>query len=127
MLERGRLMRRWVLHYSAPLVIAGIALGGSFGQSQTFAATAALPNGLDRNGHLLAVSPRTSAAFSFTKIQDGVQLSIGGITKNIIFYGPDTVRVNANLGANFWRAPSLVVVGHPAAVPFSLTETPTKL
>ena len=120
-------MRRWVLRYSAPLVIAGVALGGSFGQSQASAATAAIPDGLDRNGHLLAVSSRKSAAFSFTKIQDGVQLSVGGITKNIIFYGPDTVRVNANFGKNYWRAPSLVVIAHPSSVPFSLTETSTKL
>jgi alpha-D-xyloside xylohydrolase len=56
-----------------------------------------------------------------------VQLSVGGITKNIIFYGPDTIRVNANLGKNYWRAPSLVVIGRPTPVPFSLTETPTKL
>jgi len=81
-------------------------------------------SGLDKNGHLLALPFAASAheGFAYVRLQHGVQFRAGGVTKNVIFYGPDTVRVNANLGANHWTSPSLVVVEKPAAVAFVLEE-----
>jgi alpha-D-xyloside xylohydrolase len=45
------------------------------------------------------------------------------VVKNIVFYGPSTVRVNENLGKNYWKFPSIVVVAKPAAVPFKVEES----
>jgi len=83
---------------------------------------AVAPLGLDSNGHLLHVETPVSKAFTYTVLQDGVQFDVGGVTKNIIFYGPGTVRVNANLGANHWARPSIVVVEKPKPVAFSLSD-----
>ncbi|AOH83568.1 glycoside hydrolase [Sphingomonas panacis] len=83
--------------------------------------------GLDGNGHMVALPQPSAATFAYVRLRDGVQVRVGGVTKNVIFYGPDTVRVNANLGANYWTAPSIVVTEKPAAVPFTLSETPTTL
>ena len=90
-------------------------------------ALAALPSGLDRNGHLLAVGDMRSPAFTYVRTANGIQAHIGGVTKNIIFYAPDTVRVNANLGRNYWTAPSLVVKAGPTLTPFTLRESATTL
>ena len=86
-----------------------------------------IPTGLDANGHLRAVAPKGGRAFAYQRLADGVQLRVNGVTKNIVFYGPDTVRVNANLGENYWTAPSIVVVKKPQSVPFTITETPRTL
>jgi alpha-D-xyloside xylohydrolase len=90
-------------------------------------ATAAAQTGLDANGHLLQASLPASAGFTYARLQDGVQFRVNGVTKNVLFYGPDTVRVNANLGRNYWTAPSIVVVAKPQPVPFTLSETATAL
>ena len=78
--------------------------------------------GLDSNGHLQAIEAQKHD-FSFIRLENGVQLHFGAIVKNVIFYGPSTVRVNENLGENFWKHPSIVVVGKPAAIPFTVQET----
>ena len=88
---------------------------------------AAAPTGLDAHGHLLAVSRPDSPAFMYTRLGSGVQFHLGGVTKNVIFYAPGTVRVNANLGRNYWTAPSLVVIQKPQPVRFTLAETGTTL
>ena len=119
-------MRRWTLRYSTPLAIVAASLAGA-GTLHAATAAAALPTGLDGNGHLLSTGAPRSASFQATRLQDGVQLSLNGVTKNIIFYGPTTVRVNANLGQNYWRAPSIVVTGHPTPIPFSLIDMSDKL
>ncbi len=82
----------------------------------------AAPKGLDQNGHLKTVESSAKNGFSFVQLENGVQLHIGDTVKNVIFYGPATVRVNENLGQNFWKHPSIVVVGKPAAVPFKVKE-----
>lgn len=79
-------------------------------------------SGLDKNGHLLALPFAMREGFGYVRLQHGVQFRAGGITKNVIFYGPDTVRVNANLGENHWNNPSIVVLGKPANVAFELEE-----
>jgi alpha-D-xyloside xylohydrolase len=83
-------------------------------------------SGLDANGHLLSLLP-ASGPFVFARLRDGVQFRANGIVKNIVFYGPATVRVNANEGRNYWTAPSLVVQSRPSDIPFSLAETPASL
>jgi alpha-D-xyloside xylohydrolase len=83
--------------------------------------------GLDAAGQLKVVAPLDANKLSFVRLQSGVQLRVNGITKNILFYGPTTVRVNANLGETFTQQPSLVVVENPVAVSFRIKETPETL
>lgn len=92
---------------------------------------AATPRGLDQAGQLQSVGsspgdPEKSGP-AFTRLQNGVQLRFHGVTKNVLFYGPATVRVNANLGRPFIQHSSLVVVAQPAAVRFEIEESPDTL
>jgi len=86
-------------------------------------------NGLDSAGHLQAVALAIAPAdgFAFVRLEHGVQLRVAGLTKNILFYGPGLVRVNANLGASHWDHPSLAVVAQPAAVVFTVQESAESL
>ncbi len=106
-------MKFWPLLFAACLGLAAPLL--------------AAPSGLDSAGHLQAVAPAPAQGFSFTRLEHGLQLRFDGVTKNVLFYGPRTVRVNANLGQNHWQHPSIVVTGRPAAVAFRLAETETEL
>ncbi|EGF89956.1 alpha-glucosidase 2 [Asticcacaulis biprosthecium C19] len=97
-------------------------LAGLAGNGQAQAVT-----GLDTRGHLVAVASPAATQFAFSRLEHGVQVRVGSVTKNIIFYGPRTVRVNANLGENYWKYPSLVVTDQPDAVDFDVRETPESL
>lgn len=104
----------------------GWVAAGSVLLALCFGSSTAAPSsatGLDDRGHLQAVAPSADDAFTYVRLASGVQLRVGGITKNVIFYGPATVRVNANLGESYWSAPSLVVTSKPQLVPFALNET----
>ncbi|WP_420141725.1 TIM-barrel domain-containing protein, partial [Sphingomonas sp.] len=79
--------------------------------------------GLDARGHLQRAVPPSPAGFAVVRLAQGVQLRVGDVVKNLIFYGPATVRVNANLGENYWTAPSLAVVSKPQPVAFTTAET----
>jgi len=79
-------------------------------------------SGLDKNGHLLAAALPAKGDFKHVRLRHGVQFRVGGVTKNVIFYGPATVRVTANLGKNHWTSPSLVVVDKPRKLDFSVEE-----
>jgi len=83
--------------------------------------------GLDPVDQMQIVPGITGEGFSFARLENGVQFRANGITKNIIFYGPDTVRVNANLGRSYTAQPSLTVVARPAAVAFAVQESPGSL
>jgi len=83
--------------------------------------------GLDEAGQLHAVTAATEHGFSFVRLEAGVQFRAAGITKNVIFYGPNLVRVNANLGEPHTMQPSLAVVAKPAPVDFTIEESPTAL
>ncbi|MBO9707937.1 MAG: DUF5110 domain-containing protein [Caulobacter sp.] len=85
------------------------------------------PAGLDVNGHLQAAFASPNQTFAHVRLRNGVQIQLAGVTKNIVFYAPDTVRVNATLGKNYWTAPSLVVPAAPSPVAFSMTDTATAL
>eukprot|EP01034_Spumella_vulgaris_P042652 gene42652-52907_t len=87
-------------------------------------ATAKPPAGLDANGHLAAAAGNPAATpFSYTLLEHGVQVRVGNVTKNVIFHGTRTVRVNSTLGENYWRHPSLVVTRKPAAVAFKTRDS----
>jgi alpha-D-xyloside xylohydrolase len=86
-----------------------------------------LPTGLDSVAGLQSVTPPAASGFSSARLENGVQFRVNGVVKNVLFYGPRTVRVNANLGENHWKAPSLVVVHGPKAVPFRIAETTSTL
>ena len=101
-------------------VLGGIAALASTRAVATMAAPA-LPSGLDARGHFRA-APLPPGAFAYTRLNHGVQFRANGIWKNLIFYAPDTVRVNATLGENYWTAASLVVVAPPQAVPFAISS-----
>ena len=79
--------------------------------------------GLDTAGQLQAVVAAGGPDFAFARLDNGVQLRAGGVVKNVIFYGPGTVRVNASLGRTHTLQPSLAIVAKPAAVAFSVEES----
>jgi len=86
----------------------------------------AAPTGLDKVGQLQPV-PATPTGFSCMKLASGVQIRVGGLVKNVLFYGPEVVRVSANPGQTFAPQPSLAVVAKPAAVPFELQDAAATL
>ena len=73
----------------------------------------ALPSGLDPSGQLRLANELVATrpeAFSHTRLEHGVQIRVGTTVKNILFHGPDIVRVNANLGRPHTAHASLVVI-----------------
>jgi alpha-D-xyloside xylohydrolase len=83
--------------------------------------------GLDAVGQLKPVIAETPSGFSFVQLENGVQLAVNGVTKNVLFYGSGIVRVNANLGRAHTVQPSLAVVARPATVTFTVQESPSAL
>jgi len=83
--------------------------------------------GLSANGQMKVVVPAAPNGFSFIRLESGVQFCCRGITKNVLFYGPGTVRINTNLGRTHTDKPSLSVIGSPAAVAFTLRDLPESL
>jgi alpha-D-xyloside xylohydrolase len=106
-----------------PFLSLGLAL-------LTTTAFAALPTGTNTAGQLQLTSQLTTTkpeSFAFTPLQNGVQLRVGDVVKNVLFYGPGIVRVNASLGQAHTAHPSLTVVLTPPAVPFEVTDTAADL
>ena len=88
----------------------------------TSASQAKVQSGLNEHDQLqLASRIKKVAGLEVARLQDGVQIRVGGTVKNIIFYGPDTVRVNANLGKPLTEYASLVVVEKPNAPKLMIT------
>ena len=77
------------------LAVSALALVASAGLAET-------PTGLDGHGHMMEVANANAAGFDLVRLKNGVQFRVGGMTKSVIFYSPTTVRVNANLGENYW-------------------------
>jgi len=89
------------------------------------AKTAAKPVGLDPAGQMVVVNSmdRTGQpGFSWTELQNGIQFQLGQTVKNVLFYGPRIVRVNANLGQAHKVQPSLAVIAHPVSVPLHVQD-----
>ncbi|WP_369827545.1 TIM-barrel domain-containing protein [Caulobacter sp. FWC2] len=94
-----------------------------FAATAAFAQPTTTPTGLDALGQFQALARPADAAFHFSRLRNGVQFQLNGVTKSVVFYSPTIVRVNANLGQSYWTAPSLVVIRQPEAAPFTLHET----
>lgn len=127
----GRTLRTALLVGSASrrLVVGGLAaacilVSATHAQAR---ADRSAPVGLDANGHLQAVPVAQASGFTYARLRNGVQVKLDGVTKNLVFYAPDTVRVNANLGRNYWTAPSLVVPTAPGPVAFAVEDTAATL
>ena len=94
-------------------------------------ALAAPPAGINEAGQLVLLADELGRShkddFAFTRLQCGVQVAVKGAVKNIVFYGPGIVRVNANLGVAHTTQPSLVVVTQPVTLPFEIKESDTSL
>ena len=105
------------------------SIRSSLAVAAAFCCCAALhaQTGLDSAGQLQVVPAAAHDGFSFVRLQSGVQLRSDGITKNVLFYGPGMVRVNANLGRTHTTQPSLAVVAQPAAVTFKVQDSPATL
>ena len=88
---------------------------------------AAIATGLDGVGQLKLATAVTPSGFAFVPLDNGVQFAVNGVTKNVLFYGPDIVRVNANLGRSHTVQPSLAVVAKTAAVTFNVQESASTL
>ncbi|HLP76828.1 MAG TPA: TIM-barrel domain-containing protein [Candidatus Paceibacterota bacterium] len=91
------------------------------------AAGQAAPSGLDQAGNLSSVVKAADEGFAFSRLENGVQLRVNGVTKNILFYGPASVRVNSTLGETYTTQPSIVVVTNPAAVEFRVEDSAAAL
>ena len=105
----------------------GVALAALMAPERAIArpgavARSAMPTALDAHGHPQAVGPLSQQGFTYTRLRNGVQVRVGGVSKTILFYGPATVRVNSNLGRSHWTAKSLVVVTPPADIGFTVTD-----
>jgi alpha-D-xyloside xylohydrolase len=101
----------------------GLAVAWLLGVATTLPAA----TGLDAAGQLEAVVTAPDGGFSFRRLDSGIQFRAGDLTKNVLFYGPNIVRVNANPGRPHTAQPSLVVVAGPARVAFTLDESPESL
>ena len=86
-------------------------------------ALANAPSGLDANGQTQRQPLPAASGFAWTPLAAGVQVQLGQLTRNVLFYGPGLVRVTANLGQSHATAPSLVVVAQPQSVPFEAKES----
>ena len=91
---------------------------------------AAAPSGLDPAGQLAlapALARADSSGFAYTRLEHGVQIRVGETVKNVLFHGPDIVRVNANLGRPHLAYPSLVVVQPPGDTRVRVKESDSHL
>ncbi|HEY8966040.1 MAG TPA: TIM-barrel domain-containing protein [Candidatus Methylacidiphilales bacterium] len=85
------------------------------------------PSGLDANGQIQAITSPSPSGFAFTRLQSGVQIRVGDLTKNVLFYGPSTVRVTAVLDEAYLKQPSIVVVQSPSEAGPEVKESPSAL
>jgi alpha-D-xyloside xylohydrolase len=93
-------------------------------------AGAASPLGMNADGQMVVVGDLADArpdVFAYTKLESGVQVRVAGVVKNILFYGPNVARVNANLGKSHMLHPSLAVVTKPKIDAFEVKDAGDKL
>jgi alpha-D-xyloside xylohydrolase len=87
-------------------------------------ALADAPSGFDDKGQTLRQTlVPASQGFAWMRVAGGVQLQLGALTRNVVFYGPGLVRVTAHLGESYATQESLVVVTWPMDVPFDVKES----
>jgi len=120
-----RHLRSTIVTTSLALTVAVVPPANACVQAKCATPAKAAHSGLDVNGHFAAAPVASRDGFGFIRLKNGVQFRIGSVSKNVIFYGPTTVRVNANLGKNHWQSRSIVIVDKPGAVAFDIEESPT--
>lgn len=82
-----------------------------------------VPDVLDGIGHVRAVPVDGSRGFAHQRVRGGVQVRLDGVTKTVLFYAPNVVRVNAHLGESHWEHPSLVVIRSSGDIPIETRES----
>ncbi|HEX6703823.1 MAG TPA: TIM-barrel domain-containing protein [Albitalea sp.] len=88
------------------------------------AAAPALPSALDAAGQQQALRIDTASdGFAWRRVAEGLQFQFRGMTKSVLFYGPDVVRVVVHLGEAYTTQPSLVVVARPKLVAFEVRDS----
>ncbi|MFT3782812.1 MAG: glycoside hydrolase family 31 protein [Nibricoccus sp.] len=92
-----------------------------------FGLTSFASSGLDAAGQMQVVATAGADGFGCVRLENGVQLRVDGVTKNVIFYAPNIVRVNTNLGRVLTEQPSLAVIAKPLVVALTVQETSTAL
>ena len=113
------------MHSSIPFLLVSLSLS-----SMTPCGFAAPPTGINGAGQLVlteGLARNNPGGFAYARLQSGVQIRVNGTVKNVLFYGPEIVRVNSNLGKAYTIQPSLTVVTQPVTVPFEIKETNTAL
>ncbi len=93
-------------------------------------ASGALQTGTNAAGQLQLASDlaaQKSDAFASVAIQNGIQFRVGGVVKNVLFYSPGIVRINASLGEPYTTQPSLTVVLTPPEIPFQVKDSEPNL
>lgn len=71
----------------------------------------------------LPVITSATAVTNLQKTSTGITFQVAGVTKRLSFYAPNSVRVNANLGASYENNPSFSISAKPAHVSFSVTQS----
>lgn len=72
-------------------------------------------------------APTEPGRVSWVRLEAGVQLQQGALTRNVLFYGPSLVRVSTHLGQSHASAASLVVVASPQPQDLAVQETDATL
>jgi len=72
-------------------------------------------------------APIHGQAFSYQATSNGLVVQVAGLTKTIVFFSPDTVRVNANLGRSYAEHPSLAVVAKPKPLKLTVRDVAGQL
>lgn len=78
----------------------------AIGRAILTTSASAAPTGLDPVGQLQLTDKHATVnpeSFAFTQLQNGIQFRVGGMVKNVLFYGTDIVRVNASLGQIYMK------------------------
>jgi alpha-D-xyloside xylohydrolase len=65
-------------------------------------------------------TPPYRQGFSHAVIANGLEVHVAGLKKTIVFFSPDTIHVNANLGASYANHPSLSVTARPRPLKLSI-------
>ena len=77
------------------------------------------------NGLAEAAETCASAGSSvrWQRTETGIRIVRGNVTRTLDFYGPGALRIKSDLGADYWRHPSLAIVAKPVNKGFDVSET----
>lgn len=63
------------------------------------------------------------ADIRWQRTENGIRIARGNVTRTLEFYGPGALRIKSDLGADYWRHPSLAIVAKPVNDGFDVSET----